>query len=245
MKSLFALSGGALMCAAIALTAQVLAAEPTVYALKLLQNHSYWGDNETIVSPQGVRINNLGRMHFCIVAKSPDWSVTIFRDDDKTCYRQNLKNFVDTGMVADFIVRKQDRIVGRSALVKDKMVAHTMAKHYEDAIERCDYLPAPKFLVPQAEAVLFAYYKTPTNNGISLAYARSQHGKDWMTGLERGGAMNVVMTTSSIETTTVPVRIFDAPKNYKLVKSPQEVIMSKENREASGDVDEIFETKRR
>ncbi|MBK9773545.1 MAG: hypothetical protein IPP57_22480 [Candidatus Obscuribacter sp.] len=81
-------------------------------ALKLKQKHYYWGDTETIVSLDGIRIDNRGRMFYSLVAKSPSWDVIVFRDDDKTYLRQSLSDFESTGMVNNFVVEKRPRNFG-------------------------------------------------------------------------------------------------------------------------------------
>ncbi|MBS1996437.1 MAG: hypothetical protein JSS86_09015, partial [Cyanobacteria bacterium SZAS LIN-2] len=83
-----------------------------ISALKLTQTHHYWGETETIVSLQGLRINNRGRMRYSLVAKSPDWSVSVFRDDDKTYLTQPLNQFEANGIISNFVLQKQEKDTG-------------------------------------------------------------------------------------------------------------------------------------
>ena len=62
-----------------------------------------------------------------------------------------------------------------------------------------------------------------------------------MTGLDSAGSMRVYISTRSIKAVQVPADFFQPPAGYRLSKSKQEVMMSKDSREASGDFDEIFD----
>ncbi len=64
---------------------------------------------------------------------------------------------------------------------------------------------------------------------------------DWLTGLKRSGQLRNVLYTSGLQKVKVNKEIFEAPVGYKRAASVQEVLMSKVSRDASGDMDEIFE----
>lgn len=211
-------------------------------AVKLVQKHNYWGDMETIVSQQGVRINNKGRWGYCLVAKTPDWKVTVFRDDDKTYYSKDLKQFMQSGIVSDLLVKKQERITPPGGLVTTRKLGDALVKDIRRQRSEYSYLPLTGIAAPQVESILYESFKVSTNGGIPLRqYKIVQGGVDWMTGLDSAGDERMLLNTRKIERVKVPISIFDAPSGYARSKSVQEVLLSKKGRDASGDFDEMFE----
>lgn len=211
-----------------------------VAALKLTQTHFYWGDSETIVSEQGLRINNLGKMHFSLVASSPNWDVTVFRDDDKTYLRQSLKQFLLSGLISDFVVSRQPQSIGAGAPVTNVKIGDSTVKEIKLVKDIYQYLPV-KNLAPAIENILYATFKTPTNGGLPIKVTKRQRGRDWLTGLQRTDSQKVLLNTKEIKHVMVNKSIFEAPRGYQPRHSMQEVLMSKANRDAAGDMDEIFD----
>lgn len=216
-------------------------AAASLSALKLTQTHYYWGDTETIVSLQGVRINNRGRMHYVLVAGPPAWTVTIYREDDKICFVQNFADFQISGPVSNFLFKKQDRIQGAGTALSLAKIDGITIKQTQNLREAFAYLPLGNFAAPQVEKILYAVYKQPTNGGIPILFKRKLKGRDWMTGLDTDGSERVYISTKKIERITVPSNYFEAPSGYRKTLSVQEALMSKMSRESAGDVDEIFD----
>lgn len=213
-----------------------------VPATKLSQTHSYWGDTETIVSMVGVRINNRGRMRYCLVAKSPDWNVTVFRDDDKTFYTQSLTQYMDTGILSNFIMKRKDRIIDSGILPRDKKIGGVVVKQIKTPRTEICYLPIDHLAAPQVESVLYEAYRVPTNGGIPVRWTRKiAGGVDFMSGLDTRGDYRIFLSTKNIEHSMVSPNLFVVPKGYARTKSVQEVLISKMGRDASGDLDEMFE----
>ena len=213
-------------------------------ALKLKQKHYYWGDTETTVSLDGIRIDNRGRMFYSLVAKSPSWDVIVFRDDDKTYLRQSLSDFESTGMVNNFVVEKRPRNFGfkkEETLVKFDGITVKQLVHGPHFYQ---YLPLGMVAAKQVERILYIAYKLPTNGGIPVMMRKYTKGTDWLTGIKDPGRHKALLETSKIENLRVSKSIFDAPLNYKLRGSMQEVLMSKTSRDASGDLEVLIGDKK-
>lgn len=235
MAVLIALS---LHCSA---SVQAGGAAKLIPALKLTQSHDFWGVSETIVSLQGMRLENKGRMHFTVVASRPSWAVTVFRDDDKVFIRESLEELESTGLVSEFLVVKKRRLFdGRGSKFTSKIGEFSISE-VRGPREQFAYLPLGKLAAPEVERILYTVFKQPTNGGIPIKYGRVQKGVDWMTGLKRGGQIRNVLFTSDIKRVMVSPAEFEPPVGYRMAASVQEVLMSKVSRDASGDMDEIFE----
>lgn len=217
------------------------AASKPIAALKLTQSHCYWGGSETIISLDGMRLENKGRMHFIVVASSPTWDVTIFRDDDKVFVKESLKEFESTGLVSEFLVTKQPRKFDGVGAKFTSRVGDMEVSEVKGPKEQFAYLPLGKVAAPQVERILYTIFKQSTDGGIPIKYARVQKGVDWLTGLKRSGQMRNVLYTSGLQRVKVGKELFAAPVGYRRAASVQEVLMSKVSRDASGDMDEIFE----
>ncbi|MBS1999119.1 MAG: hypothetical protein JSS86_22490 [Cyanobacteria bacterium SZAS LIN-2] len=217
----------------------------SVSALHLKQTHYYWDDTELYLSNVGLRLNNLGRMGFSLVAAAPDWEVTVFRQDDKTCVRQSLDSFARTGLVSDFLLKRSPRTFEQSVLARrDIKFGKFPGRLYSNEREIFEFLPLAPYAAPPCERIIFTVYKIPTNRGIPMKCIKLLRGVDGLTGRDRTGDQRVYLVTRRIEMVNVSPEIFQAPKGYLASKSIQEVILSKENRSASGDLDELFEAHR-
>lgn len=65
-----------------------------------------------------------------------------------------------------------------------------------------------------------------------------------MTGLDTTGARKVFLGTKTISSVIVPDIFFDLPNNYKESRVMQQVLMSKQTRESSGDMDVLLDSSR-
>ncbi len=218
--------------------------EPLIPALKIKQKHYYWGDTETIVSLAGLRINNRGRMFYSLVASSPSWDVTVFRDDDKTYLKQHLATFESTGMVNNFVVNKHPRRFGFKTEEIPAKVSGIPVRQIVHGPQIYQYLPLGNFAAKQIEGILYTAYKLPTNGGIPVKLVKRANGLDWMTGLDDPGSQKSLLETYRIEQVRVSKSIFEAPQNYRLSRSMQEVLMSRTSRDASGDLEVLIGDKK-
>lgn len=237
---------GAIVCGSIALSAIECKARSRIVtlvpAVKLLQTHSYWGETETFVSLYGVRLNNRGRMKYSLVAKSPDWAVTVFRDDDKTFYSQSLNQFLDTGILSNFIMKRKERSIESRKRPVDKKIGDVIVKQLKEPRTELCYLPIDKVAAPQAESILYEVFRVPTNGGIPIRWTKKVFGGvDFISGLDTRDDYRIYLTTKNIEHAMVSPNLFVAPPGYSRTKSVQEVLINKVGRDASGDLDEMFE----
>jgi len=212
-----------------------------VDAVKLTQTHFYWGETETTVSQKGIRISNQGRQKFTLVAASPSWTVTIFRDDDRTYIRESLAQYESTGIVSALVLNKPERTERYKGLPQKMKIGDRLVDAIRGNREEFAKLPLGNIAAPEVERILSTTYRLPTDQGIPLFFTKKQQGIDRMSGLDKTGERRIYLKTSKIENIRVSPSIFTAPSGYRLCKSMQEVVLSKANREASGDFDEMFE----
>ncbi len=179
-------------------------------------------------------------MKYSLVACSPTWKVTVFRDDDKTCKSQSLAQFERTGLVSEFVLKAQGRRLeeGASFKITDTKFEEHKTKHYVGPRSIFECLPHAE---PAVEAIIYATYKMPTNGGIPIRYIKTLRGRDAMSGMDQSGNLRVYLKTKSIANIMVPKTYFEPPLGYRQCKSIQEVTLSKVSRDASGDFDELFE----
>lgn len=212
-------------------------------ALRMIQRHFYWGDLETTISKAGIRLTNKGRMGFTLVSKSPDWDVTIFRNDDRTFLRRSLKRFKREGIISDFIVSRQDRLFSDGIVRKTTgKLGAVVVTTISGTRSQIQYLPIEPYAAPPVESILYTVFKQPTNGCIPVTYTKIvKKGSNWISGHPEAGTMRVQLATRAITKVTVPDDYFNPPSGYRKVTSAQEVLLSRANRDASGDFDELFE----
>lgn len=214
--------------------------EKFVPALKLTQSHYYYDLIELIECPQGLRLTNRGRMRFALVARPPLWDVTVFRDDDKTCYQASLKQFESTGLVSDFVLKWQGDSSRMKGIKSTVTIGKTAVMDYHTERDDFAYLPLWQAGSP-VERIMRSVYKLPTNGGIPVKFTRVLSGSDRMTGLDVTGSRRVYLTTKKIENVRVNTAIFAPPAGYKKCRSLQEVLLSKSIRDSAEDMDEMFD----
>lgn len=214
-------------------------------ALRLTQTHNVMGNSVMTFNSGGFRLENTSGLKYSLVAKAPDWRVTIFRKDDKSYYSQSLKVFEQSGLLSGFIItirertmsgkprkpfRRTDFEFGGQKLVRltapDKMLKYMPLTTKTPEIERLDY----------------AIFKLPTNGGITIGYQTTHEGKDYITGMNNAGRRQTHIDTSKIEEVDISPNIFKAPTGYKLAKSIAEVVTAANTRAQDADYQELFES---
>lgn len=186
-------------------------------------------------------MEDTGSWKFVLVAKAPDWNVTVYRNDDKIYFTEPLEQFIDTGLVSQFLVARRDRSFGQGTLqTLPTSVAGVRCKRISDNHALLDYIPHQTLVEPQIVHILYETMRVPTNNEIALRFVQSKAGTDWMTGLKESG-MQIFLTTKSAKSVVVNSKIFDKPVGYKLSKSLREVLISNARRESSSDAKDLFE----
>lgn len=194
-------------------------------ALRLKQTHYFMGDCWLTIAREGMLLENKGRLGFSIVAKAPDWQVTVFRSDDRTCKTQTRKQFESSGLLSDYLVRLHIRDV-KSTVQRFQLLGRSALKS-SNGMSSIVYLPIDGLTAPEAEGILYAAYKLPTNHGVPLRFVKIGTGRDWMTNIDESGKKRTMLDTKSLETVMVPQSTFDPPKGYTRVLSILEVVSGK------------------
>ncbi|MBI2810441.1 MAG: hypothetical protein HYX67_06395 [Candidatus Melainabacteria bacterium] len=227
-----------LACAALPAPAQ---SASRVKALELKQTHYFFGTVEITATKTAIRMEDTGSWKFVLVAKAPDWKVTVFRNDDKLYFTCPLKTFLDGGMVSQLLVGKKAPSFGVGHEEPTNLIiGGVKAKKLTARYALCEYLPTETLVAPQVTQIIYETMRMPMNGGICLRFVQLKQGVDWMTGLKDYG-QHIMLSTQSQKMITVPSTIFDAPVGYKKSKSLREVLISNESRESSTDARDLFE----
>lgn len=195
-------------------------------AYQLRQTHFFFGDNNLIVSQEGILLENKGRLNFTLAAKAPGWNVVVYRNDEKTYKTLTLKQFEESGLVSDYLVRLHKRDLGADSRYPIELFGKKGFRASGD-FARLDFLPTSGFCAPQVEAILYAAYKIPTCGGVPMRFNKRAMGKDWMTGVDETGSRKTLLDTKSMTALTVPVTVFEAPVGYRKTDSMIEVVSGK------------------
>ena len=188
-------------------------------ALKVYQTHSFLGRGHLTISTNGIRLENVDKLRFILVAKAPDWKVTIFRHDDKTYFAENFSEFEDAGLFSSFVMmmpgmRLTTGGYSRSAFKFSGYDGYLMTS----SRTVLKYIPLRNMPI-KLESIIYSAYKTPTNAGLPVTYIQTHSGKDYTTGASREGQRETVLDTSKIEIVADDPKLFEAPRGYKLAKS--------------------------
>ncbi len=210
-------------------------------ATKLSQTHIFFGDSITYCRPDAVRIDNLGRMRFSLVAKAPKWTVTVFRDDDKSCFIETLEKLEADGLMNDYIMLRHERNKYQNQKPREIKVKNFTVKQVSGRSDYIAYMPIDKVASREVERILFATFKVPTNNGIPLKYIFTRRKIDWFTTFETTKSATIYLNTKNIESAQVPKNYFDAPPGYKVRETVHQALLSDVSRDASGDMLELFD----
>jgi hypothetical protein len=213
-------------------------------AIQLKQTHYFFGNLNVIASKHGLRLESLGSWKFFLVAKAPDWNVTVFRNDDKIYYTSTLKKFLEGGLVSQMLVTRKPLNFPGSPGSSKLVIAGVHSICLSTRWALCEYLPAQSLVAPEVESILYESLRMPTCGGICLRFVQSKEGKDWLTGLDERGSQQIGIATQSAAQISVTNSVFDAPTGYKLAKSQREVLISKESRDSSDDAKDLFEMKK-
>lgn len=207
-------------------------------ALKLSQTHYFFGTCELIVARDAVRLENTARLKFVVVAKAPDWTVTVFRNDDKTYFSESLAQFADTGLISNFMVGQRERMLNPALYRRSNfMFCGLKAVRMTNRFVTMKYLPLDVAFnaAPQVEMIVYAMNKMPTCGGIPLTYIGISGGKKFFDSVASGGAREIFLETSKVVAVDVSPNIFTMPAGYKRAKSVREVVAGAQSRLQSED----------
>ena len=210
-------------------------------ALRLTQTHTFMGRCQLTASSHGIRLENQDKLKFVLVAKAPDWRVTVFRNDDKTYFSQSLKDFQNTGLVSGFVMIERPRKLNSADFAKSsfKFCGYDILR-WTGRNSTFKYLPLGN-IAPQVESIIFAAYKVPTNGGLPVTYIKAQSGRDYTTGISEEGHLETLLDTTKIEPAVDDPKLFIAPSGYKQAESVRVVFVGSAARNESGDFQNLFE----
>jgi hypothetical protein len=152
-----------------------------------------------------------------------------------------LQEFEDTGLVSGFIMTKKRRVLDPRTFRQSHYLfdGQEITRLTANSVT-LKFMPLGAY-PPQIERILYAAYKSPTNNGIPIGYSMTRGGKDYVTGMNQEGERADVLVTTKIARVTVGPQTFVVPKGYKLVKSVGHVVAGSTARDESADFQNLFE----
>ncbi|MBP9090413.1 hypothetical protein KBI23_05235 [bacterium] len=212
-------------------------------ALRFDQIHGFMGRGQLTVSAKGVRLENKGKLKFNLVAKAPDWRVTIFRDDDKTYFSESLKEFQGSGLFSGFVMFLKSRYLSAARYKKSNI--RFLGRDAILWIGKGQTLICLPFtsLAPEAEEIVLAAYKIPTNGCLPLECIKTQRGNDYTTGASQEGDVETILCTTKVETIEDNPKFYIAPSGYKLAKSLGVVFAGASVRHDSVEFQNLFDMK--
>ncbi|HEY9677514.1 MAG TPA: hypothetical protein V6C76_05870 [Drouetiella sp.] len=208
--------------------------------LHLKQTHYFLGDLDVKASKNGVRIQSLGSWKFVLVSHAPEWTVTVFRKDDKSYFSEPFKQFSETGLVSQLLVGKKTEAKGAVAKPTNMKVGNERVMRAMNPFCLGEYVDGKNLVAPQVIAILYSSTRMPNYGGIALRWMQKKDGRDWMTGL-KDSSMHVMLSTTSVDIEPGTPGLYDVPTGYKRAKDMREILLSKESRASSADADDLFE----
>ena len=212
-----------------------------VKALQLKQTFFFAGDSVITIAPTAIRFTNVGKLKFTLIASAPDWQITVFRDDDKTYYIESLDSLASTGLWADILVKRHERIWNSPTRAANVKFMQFISKRISAGGQVLEYLPTQGLTAPQVAEILYAIYKTPINGGIPLYFSKRINGVDWISQMKENDLHREILRTNGAKTISVSSSIFKCPSGYRRVKAMQEVLCSLASRNSCDDFGDIFE----
>lgn len=211
------------------------ASRKEVSALQIDQTHIYLGKLKVLLTPEAIKMVGLGKFHFTLVSTAPQWNVTVYREDDKLYCTQTASEFYNTGGLFSSMVmiQKERMLPPNSKFVKETLSGFVVERYgWGNVVFKC--LPLGSYTVPQAERILHASYKLPTNGGIPLAFVAIMQGNDWMTQLSEKGLHRAFLDTQKISKCRVSVPEFDVPPGLTSTNSVTRIV--------AGDIKQLEDT---
>jgi len=210
-------------------------------AVQLKQIHYFLGNTTVTACMSGVRIDSTGRLNWALVAREPNWDVTVFRDDDKKYKRLPLKDFDIAGLMPQFVQTFRPRAVPSAAPPYAFKFFGFPARRVVNQYQNHEYMVITSIAAPQAERIVFASYRLPTGFGLPLRYIGTSDTRDFIGGIDKKGYREQALKTTSAKEVYVSPDFFIPPKNYTPVKNMQEVVVSNQGREQSEEFQTIFQ----
>ena len=216
---------------------QAGAAEPTKNGAEhewvACQTHKDLGKSKIYFAKNAIKIFNES-WGYSILSKAPDWSVNIFRDDDKIEWKISRNQFYKTYPL-DLKAMPTNHI----GLQRTRAIDASGAKSWSYLMGGQTFWFAEQFKAAnEVDATISAYYGIRPQKGILTKYALTLNPPktseaSWLSGFERSGYIEY-LTTLSLKEVPYNAKDFAAPIGYKTAKDPYTITTSKARKE-SGD----------
>jgi hypothetical protein len=193
-------------------------------------------------------MDNLGALKFSLVAKAPDWTVTVFRKDDKQYFQMTSKQLMESGLVSGYIVSWRDRYppemekYHKSTINVYGLKGKRLSANNKIAFT---YLPLSEALNAdkEIENIFYGAYKLTTCGGVPIEVLGIRGKKHFLETVSAEGEKETYMETMKLTQTTAKPEDFLLPRGYKKAGSIREVISGAESRTLSKDVMDLFPEK--
>ncbi len=227
-------------CAAQECAAEPVAKSATVQALCFDQEHYYLGATRLTVSELGLRLDGDKKQNFVVVARPPQWKVTVYRTDDKTYCLQNFKTFREAGLVTGLLMDFKEHFIMKGSVPRIVDIQGFKAQRLRSQKFEIDYLLMPEDVPRRAELLIYALYKLPTQGGIPLRYQTNSIRRDFIIEGSAKFSSRVYLKTNKITRKTVSESLFEPPANYRRVKYMGAVVVNRERRNRGADLEGLM-----
>ncbi len=234
------LSAALALCIVTVMAPTSAVAAANMPSIKLSQTHFFMGKSEVTIAKDAIRIENTSKLRYVLVARAPDWKVTVYRPDDKTYFTQNIEVFRDGGLMSDLLIGRKDRFM------RGKIYRHSAMKLDNFNIERLTsswctikYMELGN-IAPLVEQILYAVHKQPTNGGIPIYFTYLQMSADFVTGMKAGGKFQTTLDTAKIVKVKVPPSAFNVPAGFKKAQSIRDVVAGSAAKREVEESDALF-----
>lgn len=207
----------------------------------LEQEHVYLGKLKVMLTPTAVRMDGLGKFHFSVLLKAPNWNVTAFRTDDRLIVTQSFQEFCDQGLFSNMVLQLKERTIPRGGKLIQRKINSFPVDQVQYGNVTYQGMKYKDYAAPQAEQFLYYAYKVPTAGRLPIGYKMILTGKDWMTQLSEEGQRRVLLSTSKISYVPVPVTDFEVPTGLTPSKSVTRIIVGDAKKMKKTGVDVLFE----
>jgi hypothetical protein len=213
----------------------------TVSALILRQRHIYLGDTKLALTPNAVRMDCLGKLHFSFISKAPTWDIVVFRTDDRLYHKQPFAEFCDQGLYSNIVMTMHDRMLPKGGKRNKGQISGFTVQQVSWPTVKFAALDS-KGYAPQVERVLHAAYRVPTEGQIPIKYEVVLSGRDWMTNLSEQGLRRSMLSTRKISRQNIPASEFQVPTGLALSKSVTRIVVGSTKKMEDTGVNVLFDT---
>jgi hypothetical protein len=208
---------------------------------KLVQKHAELGDVTILVAQDAVKIINKS-LDYQIVAKAPTWRVVMYRTGEKKqCVMTHT--YFTTTMVFRFL--HPSRSLRKSTFLKldSQKQGELRFTHYKDPTGREDFCLSDNIEVSQPVIdIIESYYDIKPSPGIPVRFTLRLNPKQkypnesWFSGGLNMGYQGLTVFLRTVEAKKVPFLAsdFQYPRNYKDVKSAEEMLLSNNQQKSFG-----------